>query len=76
MKLKLEGNVFFGEEMTWINSFQTTICNKKMLTEIFYRDDDSFVIKKSFPEGVNTDIIYNSISKQEFLEINLYLLKR
>ena len=73
MRVKLEDNVFFGEEMTKIGSFEKTICGEKILTEVFRRDDGGFAIKKSLIERGNPEPSYDTLDKDSAEMISWYL---
>lgn len=73
MRIKLEGDPFFGEEMTKIGSIEKESCGEKVLTEVFKRDDGGFVVKRSYIERANPESSFNVIDKEAAEMISWYL---
>ena len=75
MRVKLEGDVFFGEEMTHIKTYEIVSCGEKILVEIFNRDNGDFVIKRSKIERVDPDPNYDVIQRKEAIAISIFMIE-
>lgn len=76
MRIKLNDEVFFGEEVTVIHSSNAMHHNEKVLTEIFLTDEGKFAIKKSFADRGNLEPSYDFIDLESLNVINSYLKKQ
>lgn len=71
----MEGDVFFGEEMTHIKTYQEESYGEKIFIEIFNRDNSDFVIKRSFIERANPEPSYTVVQHREAIAISVFMIE-
>lgn len=74
-RVKIEDNVFFGEEMTRIGFYEENNV-EKVLVEVFTRDEGGFMIRKSFVERGNPEPSHACFEYKSLDIINKYLKKQ
>lgn len=74
IKVVLNDEVFFGEELLKIGEFSRLDFGERQLTEIFKRSDGNFVIRKTLPERGNPEPSYDFINKEAYDLIHDYII--